>query len=209
MGINLEEARRPALVERAGVRLGFLSYTSVFWPVGHAAGRDAPGVATIKATTAYQPGPRALEMPGAPPVIVTTPDPSELEAMEMDVKNLRNRVDIVVVSCHWGVSGSNQVLDYQHAIGRAAISAGADIVIGHHPHVVQGIELWQGRPIFYSLGNFVFDWDRMRGNIWTVCSCVVAFPTAGWQVFRLCPPAAIAVTPLNCLIPLELKDAGS
>ncbi len=164
VGIDLEEARRPALVERAGVRFGFLSYTSVFWPVGHAAERDAPGVATIKATTAYQPGSRALEMPGVSPVIVTTPDPSELAAMEMDIKNLRDRVDIMVVSCHWGVSGSSQVQDYQRAIGRAAISAGADIVMGHHPHVIQGIELWQGRPIFYSLGNFVFDWERMRGK---------------------------------------------
>lgn len=164
MGLNLAEARRPALVERAGVRFGFLSYTSVFWPVGHAAGQDTPGIATIKATTAYQPGPRALEMPGVPPLIVTTPDPAELAAMEMDVKNLRDQVDIVVVSCHWGVSGSNQVQDYQRAIGRAAISAGADIVIGHHPHVIQGIEIWQGRPIFYSLGNFAFDWERMRGR---------------------------------------------
>ena len=80
-GRNLEESRRPALIERGGVRFGFLSYTSVFWPVGHAAGPDAAGVTTIKAATAYQPGPRALEMPGAPPLIVTTPDQAELEAM--------------------------------------------------------------------------------------------------------------------------------
>lgn len=164
LGRNLEEAHRPALVERAGVKFGFLSYTSVFWPVGHAAGCDTPGVATIKATTAYQPGPRTLEMPGAPPVIVTAPDPSELAAMETDVRSLREQVDIIVVSCHWGVSGSNQVLDYQRAIARAAINAGADIVIGHHPHVLQGVEVWQGHPIFYSLGNFVFDWERMQGK---------------------------------------------
>lgn len=164
IGSNLEEARRPALVERAGVKFGFLSYTSVFWPVGHAAQQDAPGVTTIKATTAYQPGPRALEMPGVPPVVVTTPDPSELAAMEMDIKKLRAQVDIIVISCHWGVSGSHQVQDYQRTIGRAAINAGADIVMGHHPHVFQGIELWQGCPIFYSLGNFAFDWERMRGR---------------------------------------------
>lgn len=163
-GKNLEEARRPALLEKAGVKFGFLSYTSVFWPVGHAASLDAPGVATIKATTAYQPGPRVLEMPGAPPVIVTTPDPVEFEAMKRDVKNLRDQVDILVVSCHWGVSGSHQVQDYQRAVGQAAITAGADIVIGHHPHVIQGIELWKGRPIFYSMGNFAFDWEAMRGR---------------------------------------------
>jgi len=163
-GRNLEESRRPALIERGGVRFGFLSYTSVFWPVGHAAGPDAAGVTTIKAATAYQPGPRALEMPGAPPLIVTTPDQAELEAMENDVRRLREEVDVVVASCHWGVSGSSVVADYQRVIGHAAIEAGADIVIGHHPHVLQEIEIWQGRPIFYSMGNFAFDWERMRNR---------------------------------------------
>ncbi|MDP7369736.1 MAG: CapA family protein [Nitrospinota bacterium] len=80
------------------------------------------------------------------------------------VRQLREEVDVVVASCHWGVSGSNVVADYQRMIGRAAIEAGADIVIGHHPHVLQEIEIWQGRPIFYSMGNFAFDWERMRNR---------------------------------------------
>jgi len=99
-----------------------------------------------------------------PPLVVTTPDPTELEAMKNDVRRLREEVDIVVASCHWGVSGSSVVADYQRAIGHAAIEAGADIVIGHHPHVLQEIEIWQDRPIFYSMGNFVFDWERMRNK---------------------------------------------
>jgi len=49
-------------------------------------------------------------------------------------------------------------------VGRAAIQAGADVVVGHHPHVVQGVEVYQGKPIFYSLGNFAFDWPKMRGR---------------------------------------------
>jgi poly-gamma-glutamate synthesis protein (capsule biosynthesis protein) len=163
-GRTIAEARKPAIVERRGVRFGFLSYTSVFWPIGHAAGPETPGVATIKATTAYQPHPRTLEMPGAPPTVITTPDPHELAAMERDVRALRSEVDVLVISCHWGVSNSTEVVDYQRAIGRAAISAGADIVFGHHPHLIQEIEVWQGRPIFYSLGNFAFDWEKMRGR---------------------------------------------
>ncbi len=163
-GGDREAARRPAVVARRGVRFGFLGYTSVFWPVGHAAGPATPGVATVRATTAYQPGPRALEMPGAPPLVVTAPDPAELTAMEEDVRRLRAAVDIVVVSCHWGVSGSERVAEYQRAIGRAAIDAGADLVFGHHPHVLQAIEVWRGRPICYSLGNFAFDWAKMRGR---------------------------------------------
>jgi len=164
IGRNVSEARRPATLERQGVRFGFLSYTSVFWPVSHAAGPSTPGVATVRASTAYQPGRRALEMPGAPPLVLTTPDPGELRALGEDVSRLREGVDVLVVSCHWGVSGSFEVADYQRAVGRAAIQAGADVVVGHHPHVVQGVEVYQGKPIFYSLGNFAFDWPKMRGR---------------------------------------------
>lgn len=164
VGCNVREAHRPAIVERDGATFGLLSYTSVFWPVGHAAGENEPGVATLKAYTSYQPGRRALEMPGAPPIVVTIPDEQELKAMEEDVRRLRRQVDLVVVSCHWGVSSSHQVADYQRVIGRAAIRAGADIVFGHHPHVIQEIEVYHGRPIFYSMGNFAFDWAKMRGR---------------------------------------------
>lgn len=164
VGRNLHDARQPAVIERKGVRFGFLSYTSVFWPYQHAAGPQSPGVATLKATTAYQPGRRALEMPGAPPIIVTTPDPEELAAMERDVHALRERVDIVVLSCHWGVSSSPEPADYQRVLARKAIEAGADLVMGHHPHVLQPIEIFRGKPIFYSLGNFAFDWEKMRGR---------------------------------------------
>ena len=162
------EARRPVLLERKGVRSAFLSYTSVFWPVGHAAGQDTPGVATIRAHTAYQPNPRIPEMPGGPPTVITWPDEAQLAAMQADVHAAREEADVVVVSCHWGVSGSRQTCDYQRAIGRAAVEAGADVVAGHGPHVLQGIEVVPGpggpRPVFYSLANFVFDWTAMRGR---------------------------------------------
>lgn len=163
-GRNLEEARKPAIVLSRGVRFGFLSYTSVFWPVGHAAGANTPGVATVRAYTAYQPSRRTLEMPGAPPIVITWADPTELQTMEMDIRALRDLVDIVVVSMHWGISSSNQMIDYQREVGQAAIRAGADLVMGHHPHCPQGIEIVEGRPIFYSLGNFAFDWYKMRGR---------------------------------------------
>jgi poly-gamma-glutamate capsule biosynthesis protein CapA/YwtB (metallophosphatase superfamily) len=164
IGRDREAARAPARIEVAGVRLGLLSYTSVFWPVGHAATADAPGCATIRAHTAYEPGRRALEMPGDPPLVVTWADPAELAAMRDDVARLRPQVDLVLVSCHWGVSGSAATLAYQREIAQAAVAAGADLVFGHHPHVIQGAELIDGRPVFYSLGNFVFDWPVMRGR---------------------------------------------
>jgi len=69
----------------------------------------------------------------------------------------------VVVSLHWGIPGDN-LCDYQHQIAHAAIDAGADIIVGHGPHLVHGVELHRGRPIFYSLGKVVFDWPAMRGR---------------------------------------------
>jgi poly-gamma-glutamate synthesis protein (capsule biosynthesis protein) len=83
---------------------------------------------------------------------------------ETDIQRLGQAVDIVVVSIHWGLSGSSQVIDYQREVGHAAIRAGADLILGHHPHRPQGIEIVNGRPIFYSTGNFGFDWANMRGR---------------------------------------------
>lgn len=164
VGRTLPEARRPVTLEKCGVRIGFLSYTSVFWPSDHAAGPRSPGCATIKAHAAYQANHRALEMPGAEPITRTFCDPAELDAMREDVHRLRNGADLVILSCHWGVSAKDEPVDYQKEIAHAAIDAGADLVFGHHPHVVQGGEIYKGKPVFYSLGNFVFDWTVMRNR---------------------------------------------
>jgi poly-gamma-glutamate capsule biosynthesis protein CapA/YwtB (metallophosphatase superfamily) len=164
VGETLAEARQPVVIEKNGVRFGFLSYTSVFWPSNHAASANSPGCATIKAHAAYEPGPRALEMPGAEPITHTFADPVELQAMQEDVRSLRTKVDLVILSCHWGVSSKDEPVAYQREIARAAIEAGADMVFGHHPHVVQAAEIYRNKPVFYSLGNFAFDWDVMRGR---------------------------------------------
>ena len=163
-GRNLAEARAPALVEAGGIKVALLSYTSVFWPIEQPATARSPGVATIKGHTAYQPGRRVLEMPGAPPEIHTWADPSELAAMAGDVEAAKTKADIVIVACHWGVSSQEEHVAYQTEIGKAAIDAGANLVYGTHSHMIGGIELYKGRPIFYSLGNFAFDWQKMRGR---------------------------------------------
>ena len=132
-GRTLAEARRPAIVERRGLRCGLLSYTSVFWPHGHAAGPESPGVATVRIDTAYEPGPRVLEMPGAAPTVRTTPDPEELAACVRDITKLRPQVDLLVVAMHWGISGSTGLAEYQRTVGHAAVDAGADLVLGCPP----------------------------------------------------------------------------
>ncbi|MEQ9811956.1 MAG: CapA family protein [Azospirillaceae bacterium] len=164
VGGNLAEARKPALIDRSGARIALLSYTSVFWPIEQPATENAPGVATIRAHTSYAPGRRALEMPGAAPDIRTWADPAELEAMIRDVSEAARIADLVVVSCHWGVSSQEEFVEYQQEIAHAAIDAGAGIVYGTHPHKIQAIEVYRGAPIFYSLGNFAFDWEKMRNR---------------------------------------------
>ena len=161
-GANWEEARKPAVLKRRGTRFGFLAYSSVFHPVGQAAGPDSPGIATVRGVTYYEPHPRVFEMPGAPARTISFPDPVELGAMKEDIRRLRSRVDVLTVAFHWGVSSRTELAMYQPTLGHEAVDAGADLVVGQHPHVPQAVEIYKGRPIFYSLGNFAFDWERMH-----------------------------------------------
>jgi poly-gamma-glutamate synthesis protein (capsule biosynthesis protein) len=71
------------------------------------------------------------------------------------VANERRKCDLLVVGVHWGIEKQTLPTPYQVALGRALVDAGADVVWGHHPHVLQGAELYRGKPIFYSLGNLI------------------------------------------------------
>jgi len=73
------------------------------------------------------------------------------------VKKLADETDLVIVNFHWGVEYDHEFNQTQKKLAHALIDAGADIIIGHHPHVVQGLEIYKNKPIFYSLGNFIFD----------------------------------------------------
>lgn len=87
------------------------------------------------------------------PGLFTTYDPTLLIE---EIKAAKNDNDIVVVYVHWGIERAEYPEDYQRNLGKQYIDAGADIVIGSHPHVLQGIEYYKGKPIVYSLGNFIF-----------------------------------------------------
>jgi len=165
-GIGRDEtaARAPAIVAMPAARIGLLSYTSVFHPGLLPAGPVRPGCAVLPACTAYLPGRRALEMPGAPPDIRTWPEPEAIATLRADIASLRPAVDVLLVSCHWGLSGAEGPADYQIALAEEAATAGADLVFGHHPHVIQGAARACGMPVFYSLGNFAFDNPRMVGR---------------------------------------------
>jgi poly-gamma-glutamate synthesis protein (capsule biosynthesis protein) len=160
-GDNLEEAHQPVIIERKGTKVGFLQYACTVFPFDHAAQANQPGIAEVKVHTSYQP-PANLDKPAQPPIVVSTPEAASLARMEADIKQLKTEADVVVVSYHWGVSNTYEPVDYQRTIARAAIDSGADVILGHGPHKIQAVEMWNERPIFFSVGNGLFDWWKGR-----------------------------------------------
>jgi poly-gamma-glutamate capsule biosynthesis protein CapA/YwtB (metallophosphatase superfamily) len=153
-GRDIVEARRPVIFERKNNRVGFLAYCSVV-PKGFEAGENKSGVAPVRASTAYE---QADWQPGTPPRIITKALPDDLDAMVRDIQSLRQQVDVLVVSMHWGVHFVPSIVAmYQYEVGHAAIDAGADIIIGTHAHILKGIEVYRGKVIFFSLCNFCMD----------------------------------------------------
>ena len=126
-GHNLREAHRPLIIERKGVKIALLGYDE-FFPRAFEAGEDQAGVAW-----------------------------SEDEQVAFDISQARLHADVVIPFMHWGQEHEPLSNARQHQLARLMIDAGADAVVGTHPHVVQDTEVYQGKPIIYSLGNFVFD----------------------------------------------------
>lgn len=125
-GLSLADARREAVLTVKGVKVAFLAY-SITLPTEFYAAPSAPGAA-----------------------------PGYLRYFREDISKAKKSADYVVVSFHWGSECAAAPHPYQTAAAHAAIDAGAAVVLGHHPHVLQGIELYRDGIIFYSLGNFAF-----------------------------------------------------
>ena len=125
-GMNLDSAEAGATLVRKGWRTAFLGF-SLTYPESFWASREKSGTAfAVK------------------------------ERIAGKIGTLRRNCDLVVVSFHWGKELHSRPEPYQREFAHAAIDAGADLVLGHHPHVPQGFELYRGKPVAYSLGNFVF-----------------------------------------------------
>jgi poly-gamma-glutamate capsule biosynthesis protein CapA/YwtB (metallophosphatase superfamily) len=133
-GMDLNDARSPALLKVKTKTIAFLSYSLTF-PLEFYASAGRPGTA-----------------------------PGYAEFIRSDIKKVRTTADLVVVSFHWGGELMTTAKDYQIELGRKAIDWGADLVLGHHPHVLQELEVYRGRLIAYSLGNFVFGSESNRTN---------------------------------------------
>lgn len=126
-GQNILEAHYPLLVQVGGLRIAFLAYVDID-PKEATAGVDRPGVAWL--------------------------DPAEVLA---DIRFARPLADLVIVCPHWGVEYTRKPTPGQVELAHQMIDAGADMIVGSHPHVVQPLENYHGHWIAYSLGNFVFD----------------------------------------------------
>jgi poly-gamma-glutamate synthesis protein (capsule biosynthesis protein) len=184
-GKNISEARQPAIVERNGKRIAFLSYCSVA-PEGYYAASNKPGCAPMRAIAHFE----ALEydQPGTPARTMTFPVQADLEALLQDVRAAKAQADYVAVSLHWGIHIMRAVIaDYQPVVAHAIIDAGADIIFGHHPHILKAVEVYQGKAIFYSLGNFAFDDPMAEGSLFNTDNPVGRYyrpflgPNPSWE----------------------------
>jgi poly-gamma-glutamate synthesis protein (capsule biosynthesis protein) len=164
-GRNITEARRPAIIERNGTRVAFVCRASVVAENCAATG-SRPGIAHFRVATAYETSPRVHQAPGFAAIVHTIPNAADRADLAEDIALARTQADVVVVSWHWGLSpisgGAGQLVGYQTEMGRFAIDAGADMVIGHHPHLLQPIEVYRGKVIAYSLANYVHDLESFR-----------------------------------------------
>lgn len=150
-GMNLDEARKSAIFEKEGLKIGFLSYNCV-GPRESWANEKKAGVAYIRVITHYE---LNNANPGGKPEVFTFAESISLERMQNDIENLKKEVDFVVVALHKGlVHTPIEIAMYERQISKAAIESGADAVVGHHAHILKGIEFYKGKPIFHGLGNF-------------------------------------------------------
>ncbi|HET9344938.1 MAG TPA: CapA family protein [Candidatus Limnocylindrales bacterium] len=126
-GYNASAARRPTILEANGVKVGIIGYDSI--APGYRAGSDSAGSASFTEKNVIS-----------------------------DVKKARDSgAQVVIVFPHWGTEYDPTPFTGQQALARAAIDAGADMVIGNHAHWAGALEVYEGKPIWYALGNFIFD----------------------------------------------------
>lgn len=162
-GMNISEARKPAIIEKSGVKVGVLAYNCV-GPRESWATPVKAGTAHIHVMTHYE---LEYASPGSRPAEFSFPHPDHIEEMERDIQALRAQADVVVVVFHKGmVRIPVKLAHYERTICRAAIDAGADAVIGHHAHVLRGVEVYKGRPIYHGINHFVVSYaDPSRAQV--------------------------------------------
>lgn len=137
------DAERPVSIDAGDASVGVLAYEATQWSWNKMrAGTDSAGMNVLAVSPFY-------------------PDPGvsafALDRLDAQIEAASEDYDVVFVMLHAGVAGDHAIAVPQRAIARRAAEAGADVILGSHPHILQGVEIHQGTPIIYSLSNFVFD----------------------------------------------------
>jgi poly-gamma-glutamate synthesis protein (capsule biosynthesis protein) len=138
-GANLQEAHSPLVLVSQGFRIALLGYSD-FPPKSMAATTSGPGIAWLSQRDV---------------------------ARDIRTARVEGRADRVLLFLHWGEELEQMPTQAQQRLARQLIDDGADAIIGSHPHVTQTIEWYRGRPVVYSLGNFVFDYFPYDPPVWT------------------------------------------
>jgi poly-gamma-glutamate synthesis protein (capsule biosynthesis protein) len=201
-GANIQEARRPVILNRDGTRIAFLAYNSIL-PAGYWADEKRPGCVPLRAHTVFEQ--IETDQPGTPALIETFAFRGDLEAMKADIAKARANADVVIVSMHFGIHFVPvKLADYQIELAHAAIDAGADMIIGHHPHILKGVEVYRGRPILYSLGNFAMDLPMTPELAASKSFKNLQKLYGGWEVHEddmyNCPPETQNTLVAKCII---------
>lgn len=135
-GRNVYEALSPTIQERNGLKIGVLSFSRVIPYPNWVAGANQPGVAN-----------------GWDNKLV-------LET----IKKVDSKVDVLVVAIHWGTELADYPASDQTNLAQAMVDSGADVILGHHPHCLQGVAVYKNKPILYSVGNFVFTSSSVKAR---------------------------------------------
>lgn len=160
-GATIDEALRPLVADVAGRRVGIMSVNCV-GPRESWATTLKPGCAYVEIISQYD---QPNANPGGPPRVFTFAEPHSLDRFTAAVRAAAEQTDVLVVALHKGVVHlPAELADYERVVARAAIDAGADAVIAHHAHILRGVELYRGRPVFHGLGNFVTITGALAGH---------------------------------------------
>lgn len=164
-GSTLAEALSPVVLNCNGMSVGILAVTSVF-RVGTEAYERLPGVAPLRAHDYYGPRHPGSFTPGVPPRVISILNENDWGPLEAAITSVRDHVDLLVLSMHWGDHSRPWVLtEHEVACAGRLVEAGVDVIFGHHHHFMRGMEFVHGHPVFYGLGHLAFDHPRFAAEL--------------------------------------------
>jgi len=194
-GKNSAEAFAPAYMDVKGVRFAFLDYNAITGALS--ATQSQAGVANIQLKPWF------------------ADNPKDFELVANSVADVRKKADVVVVSFHWGAEEEYQPGDSVKKMAHTAVDAGADLVIGTHPHSVQSLECYNGKLIAYSLGNFIFDQmytTQVREGVFMKCLFSDADLTnvelVPYKIYDFCQPNVLTGSSGQYLLDHVLELSG-